>query len=131
MGGIQDTEMEKCQSIEEIIELIKKRKQTFETEKENIEIHFKEKTNNPTENVEVRGDKNVLKEIKETSENIIELYDKCIDSLTKYKDKISIEKTVKFMKKICNFANEREVANMNTEAIEFEFYCEECSRESN
>ena len=131
MGGIQDTELEKCQSIEDIIELIKKRKQSFETEKENIKIHFKDKTNHPTDNVEVRGDKDILEEIKETSTKIIELYEKCVEYLEKYRDKISFEKTVKFMKKICNFANEREVSNMNTEVVAFNFYCEECSRESN
>lgn len=129
MGGIQDTEMEKCQSIEDIIELIKKRKQTFETEKDNIKIHFKDKTDHPSENVKVRGNKNILEEIKETSEKIIILYEKCVEYLEKYRDKIPIEKTVKFMKKICNFANEREVSNMNTEVIAFTFYCEECSKE--
>lgn len=129
MGGIQDTELEKCQSIEDIIELIKKRKQTFETEKDNIKMHFKDKTDHPSENVEVRGNKNILEEIKETSEKIIILYEKCVEYLEKYRDKISIEKTAKFMKKICNFANEREVSNMNTEVIAFTFYCEECSKE--
>lgn len=125
MGGIQDTELEKCQSIQEIIELITFRKQGFADEKANIEIHFKEKTSEPNENVKVSGGKNELEKISEDSGEIANLYQKSIDYLEKFKDKLPVEKTIKFIKKISHFANEREPSNMKNEVNNFIFYCKD------
>ena len=120
MGGVQDTELEKCEKIDQVIDIIKNRMKDYSIEKENIDIHFENKTDIPSDNVVVLGRKNTLNEIRETSSKI-----EAIDNMTKYKNKIQVSKAIKYMKKACNFANERAIDDMKEVIDDFTKYCEE------
>ena len=125
MGGVEDKELEKCEKIDQIIEIIKNRKKDYSIEKENIDIHFENHTDIPSDNVVVLGRKNTLNEIRDTSSKIEKLYTKAIDNMTKYKNKISVSKAIKYMKKACNYANERAIADMKEVVDDFTKYCQE------
>ena len=122
MGGVEDKELEKCEKIDQIIEIIKNRKKDYSIEKENIDIHFENHTDIPSDNVVVLGRKNTLNEIRDTSSKIEKLYEKSIENLTKYKNKISVSKAIKYMKKACNYANERAISDMKEVIDDFTKY---------
>ena len=125
MGGVEDKELEKCEKIDQIIEIIKNRKKDYSIEKENIDIHFENHTDIPSDNVVVLGRKNTLNEIRDTSSKIEKLYTQSIENMSKYKDKIPISKAIKYMKKACNYANERAIADMKEVVDDFTKYCQE------
>ena len=46
---MEDKELEKCKKIDEVIDIINSRKEEYLSYKENIDIHFKDNTNFPSE----------------------------------------------------------------------------------
>ena len=125
MKGMEDKELEKCKKIDEVIDIINSRKEEYLSYKENIDIHFKDNTNFPSENVAVIGRKNTLQEIRESSSQIEEQFDKGLNLLNKYNKKIPINKAIKYMKEASAKANQRDVEGMKKAISEFEDYCKD------
>ena len=123
MGGINDPELEKRKTIEEIKDLIIQRMRIYKKETRDIKHHFDEKENF-FENVAVIGGDNTLREIQQTSKIIVQYFKEALEILEKYKDKIKIEKAIKYFKKICNAANQRDIEEMRQCKSEFSFYCD-------
>ena len=123
MGGINDPELEKKKTIEEIQTLITQRMNIYRKEIKDIKYHF-EKNEKFFENVAVIGGDNTLREIQQSSKTIVQYFNEALEVLEKYKDKIKIEKAKKYFKKICNAANQRDVEEMRQCKAEFIYYCD-------
>jgi hypothetical protein len=109
-------------------EIIKKAEiESVKIEDENkryININVVDEKENFFENVAVIGGDNTLREIQQTSKIIVQYFNEALEILEKYKDKIKIEKAIKYFKKICNAANQRDVEEMRKCRAEFQYYCD-------
>ena len=123
MGGINDPELEKKKSIEEKKKLIIQRMNVYKKETKDIKYRFDE-NEKYFENVAVIGGDDTLREIQQTSKIIVQYFTDALENLEKYKDKIKIEKAIKYFKKICNAANQRDVEEMRKCRAEFQYYCD-------
>ena len=122
-SGIPDPEIEECKSIDDLINIIETRMQSYVKEKENIDIYLQDPTSQPKGNISIYATKEELEEIRNTSSKIEEEFNRAIQLLENYKDSIPLEKAIKNIKDLCGSANERDFINMKYLMDDFTKYC--------
>ena len=122
-SGIPDPEIEECKSIDDLINIIETRMQSYVKEKENIDIYLQDPTSQPKGNISIYATKEELEEIRNTSSKIEEEFTRAIQLLNKYKKKIPLDKAIDCMKDLSGSANERDFISMKYLMDEFTNYC--------
>ena len=122
-SGIPDPEIEECKSIDDLINIIETRMQSYVKEKENIDIYLQDPTSQPIGNISIYATKEELEEIRNTSSKIEEEFTRAIQLLNKYKNKIPLDKGINNMKDLSASANERDFISMKYLMDEFTKYC--------
>ena len=122
-SGIPDPEIEECKSIDDLINIIETRMQSYVKEKENIDIYLQDPTSQPKGNISIYATKEELEEIRNTSSKIEEEFTRAIQLLNKYKNKIPLDKGINNMKDLSASANERDFISMKYLMDEFTKYC--------
>ena len=122
-SGIPDPEIEECKSIDDLINIIETRMQSYVKEKENIDIYLQDPTSQPIGNISIYATKEELEEIRNTSSKIEEEFTRAIQLLNKYKKKIPLDKAIDCMKDLSGSANERDFISMKYLMDEFTNYC--------
>ncbi len=118
-----DSNVENLKNADELIKLLNIRAGEFSQKVESIDAYFKNPKNVP-DNVYIYAKKDELKKLKKNSEDILTEYNKFIDVITKYKDKINISKAKDKTKKISKFAVEENIKEMKEVVDDYVKDCE-------
>ena len=119
-----DPQVENLQNVDELIKLLKTRAGEFSQKVESITAYFKNPENVP-DNVYIFAKKDELTKLKKNSEDILNQFNKFIDVINKYKDKINLSKAKDKTKKISRFAVEENIKEMKEIVDE---YVKDCNK---
>ena len=119
-----DPQVENLQNVDELIKLLNTRAGEFSQKVESITAYFKNPENVP-DNVYIFAKKDELTKLKKNSEDILNQFNKFIDVINKYKDKINLSKAKDKTKKISRFAVEENIKEMKEIVDE---YVKDCNK---
>ena len=119
-----DPQVENLQNVDELIKLLNTRAGEFSQKVESIKAYFKNPENVP-DNVYIFAKKDELTKLKKNSEDILTEYNKFIDVINKYKNKINLSKAKDKTKKISKFAVEENIKEMK-EIVDV--YVKDCNK---
>ena len=110
-----EPEIEKCQNINDLQNVVEIKKNSLIKERENYQINNFESE---------RSDKLFLDNINTSINKSVEQYDRLVNLLMKYENKIkNMFKIKKLVNNICNFGQEKDYASMKYIIDDIENYC--------
>ena len=110
-----EPEIEKCQNINDLQNVVEIKKNSLIKERENYQINNFESE---------RSDKLFLDNINTSINKSVEQYDRLVNLLMKYEKKIkNMFKIKKLVNNICNFGQEKDYASMKYIIDDIENYC--------
>ena len=110
-----EPEIEKCQNINDLQNVVENKKNSLIKERENYQINNFESE---------RSDKLFLDNINTSINKSVEQYDRLVNLLMKYEKKIkNMFKIKKLVNNICNFGQEKDYASMKYIIDDIENYC--------
>ena len=110
-----EPEIEKCQNINDLQNVVEIKKNSLIKERENYQINNFESE---------RSDKLFLDNINTSINKSVEQYDRLVNLLMKYEKKIkNLFKIKKLVNNICNFGQEKDYASMKYIIDDIENYC--------
>jgi hypothetical protein len=110
-----EPEIEKCQNINDLKNVVENKKNSLIKERENYQINNFESE---------RSDKLFLDNINTSINKSVEQYDRLVNLLMKYEKKIkNMFKIKKLVNNICNFGQEKDYASMKYIIDDIENYC--------
>ena len=110
-----EPEIEKCQNINDLKNVVENKKNSLIKERENYQINNFESE---------RSDKLFLDNINTSINKSVEQYDRLVILLMKYEKKIkNMFKIKKLVNNICNFGQEKDYASMKYIIDDIENYC--------
>lgn len=110
-----EPEIEKCQNINDLKNVVENKKNSLIKERENYQINNFESE---------RSDKLFLDNINTAINKSIEQFDRLVNLLMKYEKKIkNLFKIKKLVNNICNFGQEKDYASMKYIIDDIENYC--------
>jgi hypothetical protein len=110
-----EPEIEKCQNINDLQNVVENKKNSLIKERENYQINNFESE---------RSDKLFLDNINTSINKSLEQYDRLANLLMKYETKIkNMFKLKKLVNNICNFGQEKDYASMKYIIDDIENYC--------
>ena len=110
-----EPEIEKCQNINDLQNVVEIKKNSLIKERENYQINNFESE---------RSDKLFLDNINTSNNKSLEQYDRLANLLMKYEKKIkNMFKLKKLVNNICNFGQEKDYASMKYIIDDIENYC--------
>ena len=110
-----EPEIEKCQNINDLQNVVEIKKNSLIKERENYQINNFESE---------RSDKLFLDNINTSINKSVEQYDRLVNLLMKYEKKIkNMFKIKKLVNNICNFGKEKDYASMKYIIDDIENYC--------
>ena len=110
-----EPEIEKCQNINDLQNVVENKKNSLIKERENYQINNFESE---------RSDKLFLDNINTAINKSIEQFDRLVNLLMKYEKKIkNLFKIKKLVNNICNFGQEKDYASMKYIIDDIENYC--------
>ena len=119
-----DPQVDNLKNVNELMNLLNIRAKEYSQKVESIDAYFKNPENVP-DNVYIFAKKDELRKLKKNSEDILNEYNKFIDVITKYKDKINLSKAKDKTKKISKLAIEDNIKEMKEIVDE---YVKDCNK---